>query len=281
MEWEKLGEEIGILIHVVIGMYLTHRTRNSESLGNKVLVAVFFFTGWVFYWISYVIQDFVKNFVTGLKEGRAKTQKDTPVGKEDKPVDGRILYFKRIYSKHKFFFRLMVVLSSLISSPIGVFYGIDSIKRVSNPDTYMLYLGIFQVTNPQLAFLTTFVITTLPIFISIFFVGQVLYFTVKWVRSGSTRFQFYFRMTAVFSIVSVIIASFVASLDIKRNYEPQYHSYHRKQNIKESISAFIRKYEINLDIDSFVVGAICSVGVWLLYFSILWVYRARDSEAEE
>lgn len=87
MEWEKLGEVIGILIHIVIGVYLTHCTRNSESLGIKVLIAVFFFTGWVWYWIGYAIQNFVKNFITGLKEGRAEKQRITLANKKDKPVD--------------------------------------------------------------------------------------------------------------------------------------------------------------------------------------------------
>ena len=267
MEWEKLGEEIGILIHAVIGIYLTHRTRNSESLGNKVLVAVFFFTGWVFYWIGYVIQDFVKSFITGIKEGRAEKPKDTRVDKKDKPVDRRILYFKQIYSKHKYFFRLIVVLSSLFSISIGTTY------TFFNTGATFVFFQTIETANLIVAFFITFAI----IFIPIFTTGQVLYFTVRWVRDSFS----YLKLTTVLSIVSAIIGGFVASLDINGINEPQYRSYRRQQNIKESISEFISKYEINLGTDSFVVGAICCVWVWLLYLSILWVYRARDSEAEE
>ena len=67
MEWGKLGEEIGTLIYFVIGIYLTHRNRKNDTV-IKVLIAVFFLPGFVWYWIGYGIWKVVKSFVDGLKE---------------------------------------------------------------------------------------------------------------------------------------------------------------------------------------------------------------------
>ena len=164
---------------------------------------------------------------------------------------------KRIYAKDKFFFRLMIVLSSLISIPMGVISGIT----VS--DTYSLNLGIIRITNPIAVFFMTFAACVIPVFI----VG----FSIIWVRGGSKRSQFYLRLTAVLSIVCAIIGALIAALDVSIN-EFFYDS---------GVSDTFTSVKVRPSITSVWVGAICCAGVWIIYLSILWVYRGLDSDDTE
>ena len=193
-----------------------------------------------------------------------------------------VLYFPRlklIYVRHKFFFRLMVVLSSLISVIIGIIWGISS----------------DDITNPVQAFLMTFALVTIISFILIFMTGQVLYFPIRWVRDGSKGHQFYLRLTVVLSIVSPIIGAFIAAVDVSRITT---HPIVKFQTIAyfidivrfETIAKFIDVYgvketiaviDVDASITSVFVVAMCCAGVWLIYLSILWIYRGLDSDDEE
>ena len=193
-----------------------------------------------------------------------------------------VLYFPRlklIYVRHKFFFRLMVVLSSLISVIIGIIWGISS----------------DDITNPVQAFLMTFALVTIISFILIFMTGQVLYFPIRWVRDGSKGHQFYLRLTVVLSIVSPIIGAFIAAVDVSRITT---HPIVKFQTIAyfidivrfETIAKFIDVYgvketiaviDVDASITSVFVAAMCCAGVWLIYLSILWIYRGLDSDDEE
>ena len=96
------------------------------------------------------------------------------------------------YAQDKFFFRLMVMLSSLISIPIGVIYGIDSINRFSNPDTVLIYFGIVPIANPIVAFFMSFSTNAIIVFILIFTAGYVIrwvYNRLKWIY---VRHKFFF-----------------------------------------------------------------------------------------
>ena len=186
---------------------------------------------------------------------------------------------KLIYVRRKFFFRLMVVLSSLISVIIGIIWGISS----------------DDITNPVPAFLMTFALVTIISFILIFMTGQVLYFPIRWVRDGSKGHQFYLRLTVVLSIVSSIIGAFIAAVDVSRITT---HPIVKFQTIAkfidivrfETIAKFIDVYgvketiaviDVDASITSVFVAAMCCAGVWLIYLSILWIYRGLDSDDEE
>ena len=169
----------------------------------------------------------------------------------------------------------MVVLSSLISIPIGVIYGRYFL------DVYWVSLGIIRITNPIVSFFLFFASSAIIAFILIFTAGCVLYFPIRWFRGGSTGSQFYFRLTVILSIVSSIIGGFIAAVDVNRITESRYRGYSREQSIKESISEFISKYDVNPGIDSVIVGAMCCAGVWIIYLSILGIYRGLNSDDEE
>ena len=189
------------------------------------------------------------------------------------------LKLKLIYVRHKFFFRLMVVLSSLISVIIGIIWGIIS----------------DDITNPVQAFLMTFALVTIISFILIFMTGQVIYFSIRWVRDGSKGHQFYLRLTVVLSIVSSIIGAFIAAVDVSRiTTHPivKYQTIAMFINIVrfETIAKFIDVYGVKetiavIDVDASIttvfVAAMCCAGVWLIYLSILWIYRGLDSDDEE
>ena len=190
---------------------------------------------------------------------------------------------KPIYVRHKFFFRLIVVLSSLISIPVGVIYGINSLNRLSTPDTYLLYFGIIRITNPTVAFFMCFVANPIIIFIFIFTTGQVLYFTIRWVRDGSKGNQFYLRLTVMLSIISSFVGAFIAAVDMSRITTTRWD---RRRGIADFIADYgveetIAAVDVNPSITSVFVAAICGAGVWIIYLSILWIYRGLDSDGDE
>ena len=110
------------------------------------------------------------------------------------------------YAQDKFYFRLMVMLSSLISIPIGVIYGIDSINRFSNPDTVLIYFGIVPIANPIVAFFMSFSTNAIIVFILIFTAGYIIrwvYNRLKWIY---VRHKFFFRLMVVLSsLISIPI----------------------------------------------------------------------------
>lgn len=186
---------------------------------------------------------------------------------------------KWISARHKFFFRLMVVFSSLISIPIGVIYVIY--KEAHNVSR--ITLGIMETSNPTVIFATFFASRTIIAFILIFIVGQVLYFTIRWIRGGSKGPQFYLGLTVVISIISAIIGGFITAIDVSRLTDDfifttegigEFIHYH---GVRETISMI----DVNPSITSVFVAVICCAGVCLIYLGMLWVYRGLDSNDEE
>ena len=199
-----------------------------------------------------------------------------------------ILYFlikwvykglKWISTRHKFFFRLMVVFSSLISIPIGMIYVIY--KEAHNVSR--ITLGIMETSNPTVIFATFFASMTIIAFTLIFTVGQVLYFSIRWIRGGSKGSQFYLGLTVVLSIVSAIIGGFIASVDVSRLADDFIFrtrgigEFIHYRGVKEAISMI----DVNPSITSVFVAVICCAGVCLTYLGILWVYRGLDSNNAE
>ena len=187
------------------------------------------------------------------------------------------------YARYSIAFRLMVVIAGLTSIPVGIDHGISMVAR----DAAWRILDIFLLTNPTLIFFMFFTAGMLSTFIPVFTIGQVLYLTFKWVGGGKKMSQFYFRITTIFSIVSAGIAAFISSLDTSRIAYTYYEYGNRK---KQTIGEFVDEYgllraidevDINLSTSAGIVGALCFACVWLIYFSILWVYRARPNENKE
>ena len=173
----------------------------------------------------------------------------------------------------------MVVLSSLISIPIGVIYGINMVDH----DVSWVVLSIMRITNPIVIFLTFFAAGAVITFIPIFTTGQVLYLAIRWVRGGSKGSQFYFRLTVVLSIVSSIIGAFIAAVDVSQLTD---HPVVRMDGIVRFISYYgmketIAAVDVNPSITSVLVAAVCGAGVWIIYLSILWIHRGLDSDDEE
>ena len=267
-------------------------------------------------------------------------------------VDNQLRWF---IVKHTLFFRLIVVLSSLISIPVGGIYGVDSINRLSDPNTYLLYFGIIRIADPPMAFFTTFVTTAFQVFIltftvgyvirvaynqlkwisarhtlffrlmvvlsslisipvaviysinivdrdvswvvlciicvagvvvtfiSIFTTGQVLYFTIRWVRDGSKGNQFYLRLTVMLSIISFFVGAFIAAVDMSRITTTRWD---RRRGIADFIADYgvketIAAVDVNPSITLVFVAAIYGAGVWIIYLSILWIYSGLDSDGDE
>ena len=182
---------------------------------------------------------------------------------------------KRIYVRNKFFFRLMVVLST----PIGVIFGITL------SGAYTHNYGIIEIKNSIVQFVASGIIA----YISFFTTGLVLYLLIKWVRSGSKKSQFYLRLTAVFSIVCAIIGGFIASIDVSdltTFYDDETLGGFGKRSIAEHIDIYgvwrtIERVEIILNITTIFVAAISCASVWILYLSIFWIYRGLDSDDTE
>ena len=180
---------------------------------------------------------------------------------------------KRIYAKDKFFFRLMIVIFMLtILIPIGVIF------------------GIYTMTGLQpINLIVGFVASTIIAYISLFTIGQVLYFTCKSFLKGSKRELFYLRLTMVFSFVITIIGGFIASIDVSdltTFYDDETLGGFGKLSIAEHIDIYgvwrtIEMVDIILNITTIFVAAISCASVWILYLSIFWIYRGLNSDDTE
>ena len=90
----------------------------------------------------------------------------------------------KTFNWYKFFFRLTLVFSILISIVMGWIQGMEEVNVLSYPNTYVLFLDRIPITNPVVAFLTTFMTIAIIGFILIFASGRVLYFTIRWIYKG-------------------------------------------------------------------------------------------------
>ena len=178
---------------------------------------------------------------------------------------------KRIYAKDKFFFRLMIVIFMLtILIPIGVIF------------------GIYTMTGLQpINLIGGFVASTIIAYISLFTIGQVLYFTCKSFLKGSKRELFYLRLTMVFSFVITIISTFIAAIDISditTGYDGD--GVKVTHTVAEQIDYYgvwrtIKMVDIIPNMTTIFVAAISCASVWIIYLSIFWIYRGLDSDDTE
>ena len=72
-----LFKVIGILGWIGVGIWLSHRTRES-GCGAKIAIAIFLTKGFVLYWFCYGLfympGKIIINFIKGMKEGRVERQ---------------------------------------------------------------------------------------------------------------------------------------------------------------------------------------------------------------
>ena len=193
------------------------------------------------------------------------------------------------YARYTFAFRVIVVISGLISVVIGLLCGM---KHTSLLSLGIGDVSIIRLTNSTQAFWLVFATYTTYYFIFTVTAGQVTYLTYKWVRSGSN----YLRLTTALSVACAIFGGFIASLEnLADRLAPApraRYSYYDEQTFGESLSYFINSItffflkpfsnlNMKFDTDSVVFAAMCFAIVWLTYLSILWVNHARPSENKE
>ena len=85
------------------------------------------------------------------------------------------------------------------------------------------------------------------------------------------------------SIISSFVGAFIAAVDMSRITTTRWD---RRRGIADFIADYgveetIAAVDVNPSITSVFVAAICGAGVWIIYLSILWIYRGLDSDGDE
>ena len=174
----------------------------------------------------------------------------------------------------------MVVFSSMISITIGVIYVICKPPH----NVVEITFGIMVTSDPTVILATFFASRAIIAFTLIFTIGQVLYFTFRSFLNGSKRELFYLRLTVVLSIVSSIIGGLIAAIDL--SYFANDHGVYGPISIGEHRSIYgvwrtIKMVQITPNMTTIFVAAISCASVWIIYLSILWIYRGLDSDDTE